>query len=188
MEVDMIARSLLILGSSVLVATAAHGQSVTIIGANADALTCYRAADSDLRRPDALGSCAAALQADLTNHDRMATFVNRGIIRFRQEDTTGAIADFDAALAIDPDQPDALINKGITMLAGGAEIGPSMALIDQGLSGGPQRPWVGYYGRGVAHELAGRDAQAYHDYRRAQELRPGWAPAEQALSRFSVRG
>jgi tetratricopeptide (TPR) repeat protein len=141
-----------------------------------------------MRRPDALERCAAALEADLTNHDRLATFVNRGIIRFRLEDTTGALADFDSALAIDSDQPDALINKGITMLAGGAEIGASMALIEQGLTGSPQRPWVGYYGRGVAHELAGRDSQAYQDYRRAQELRPGWAPAEQALSRFSVRG
>ena len=184
----MIARSLLILGSSFLVATAAQGHSVTIIGANADALACYRAADSDLRRPDALDPCGAALRADLTNHDRMATFVNRGIVRFRLEDTAGALADFDSALAIDGNQPDALINKGITMLASGAEIGASMALIEQGLSGGPQRPWVGYYGRGVAHELAGRDSQAYYDYRRAQELRPGWAPAEEALSRFSVRG
>ena len=51
MEVDMIARSLLILGSSLLVATAAQAQSVTIIGANSEALTCYRAADSDLPRP-----------------------------------------------------------------------------------------------------------------------------------------
>ena len=184
----MLARSLLILGSSLLVATAAQAQSVTIIGSNSEALTCYRAADSDMRRADALEECAIALEADLTNHDRMATFINRGVIRFRLEDTTGALSDFDAALAIDPDQPDALINKGITMLAGGAEIGASMALIEQGLSGGPQRPWVGYYGRGVAHELAGRDSQAYQDYRRAHELRPGWEPAEQALSRFSVRG
>lgn len=184
----MIARSLLILGTSVLVATAAHGHSVTIIGGNADALACYRAADSDLRRPDALESCAAALRADLSNHDRVATFVNRGIVRFRLEDTSGALADFDSALAIEAGQPDALINKGITMLAAGAEIPASMALIEQGLSGGPERPWVGYYGRGVAHELAGRDEQAYYDYRRAQELRPGWAPAEQALSRFSVNG
>ena len=184
----MIVRSLLILGSSLLAASAAHAQSVTIIGANSEALTCYRAADSDVPRADALEPCATALEADLTNHDRMATFINRGVIRFRLEDTTGALADFDSALAIDPDQPDALINKGITMLAGGAEIGPSLALIEEGLNHGPQRPWVGYYGRGVAHELAGRDSEAYHDYRRAQELRPGWEPAEQALSRFSIRG
>lgn len=184
----MIARSLLILGASVLAASAAHGQSVTIIGANADALACYRAADSDLRRADALGACALALQADLTNHDRMATFINRGVIRFRLEDTSGALSDFESALAIDPRQPDALINKGIAMLADGADIGASLAFIEEGLDRGPQRPWVGYYGRAVAHELAGRDTEAYHDYRRAQELRPGWQPAVQALSRFSISG
>ena len=184
----MIVRSLLVLGSSLLVATAAQAQSVTIIGANAEALMCYRAADSELRRPDALEKCAIALEADLSNHDRMATFINRGVIRFRLEDTSGALADFDAALAIDPDQPDAMINKGIAMLADGADIGASMALIEEGLTHGPQRPWIGYYGRAVAHELSGRDSQAYQDYLRAQELRPGWQPAVQALSRFSVRG
>jgi tetratricopeptide (TPR) repeat protein len=188
MEVDMIARSLFFLSASVLAATAAQGHSVTIIGGNADALACYRAADSDLRRPGALESCATALSADLSNHDRMATHVNRGVVRFRLEDTRGALEDFEAALAFDPDQPDALINKGIAMLADGADISASMAFIEQGLTGGPERPWIGYYGRAVAHELAGRDAQAYQDYRRAQELRPGWAPAEQALSRFSVTG
>ena len=184
----MIARSLFILGASALAATAAQGHSVTVLGANADALACYRAADSDLRRPDALESCAAALRADLTTHDRMATFVNRGVVRFRLEDTSGALSDFEEALAIDSNQPDALINKGIAMLADGADISASMTLIEQGLSRGPQRPWVGYYGRAVAHELAGRDAQAYYDYRRAHELRPGWAPAEQALTRFNVAG
>lgn len=185
----MIGRSLIVAGASLLVATAANAQSVTVIGSNADAIDCFHAADSETRRPAAVMTCDRALSSlDLDTHDRMATHVNRGIVHFRLENFDGAIADFDAALAMFPEQPDALINKGITMLAGGAGIDESMAIINRGLARHPQRPWVGYYGRAVAHELAGRDRQAYHDYRRAQELRPGWAPAEQALSRFSVRG
>ena len=185
----MIARSIFLIGSSLLLATAANAHSVTVIGTNADAIACYRAADSEVRRPDAVRQCTIAIEeGDLSTQDRMATLVNRGIVHFRLESFDAAIADFDAALAIQPGQPDALINKGITMLAGGAEIGSALALIDQGLDGRPQRPWVGYYGRAVAHELQGRDAQAYRDYRRAQELRPGWRPAEQALARFSVGG
>jgi len=185
----MIGRTLFLIGSSLLVATSAGAHSVTVIGGNADAIDCYRAADSEQRRPEAIAKCNQALQAaDVDERDRMATLVNRGIIRFRLEDFEGAMVDFDAALALEPGQPDAMINRGITMLAGGAEIDDAMTYLNRGIERNPQRPWVGYYGRGVAHELAGRDTMAYREYRRAQELRPGWAPAEQALTRFSVRG
>lgn len=184
----MIVRTLLF-GSALLAASAAGAHSITVIGANADAIACFRAADSERERPGAVATCTAALAArDLSSHDRLATFVNRGIVRFRLRDFDGAIADFDEAMRIEPNQPDALVNKGITMLAAGAPVETAAALIEEGLQRGPQRPWVGYYGRGVAHELAGRDAQAYRDYRRAIELRPGWAPAERALARFTVLG
>lgn len=184
----MLKQSLFLIGASLLAAGAANAQSINVLGTNADAIACYRAADSEARRPDALRICAAALaDRDLGDRDRMATFVNRGVINFRLEAHDAALADFDAALALQPGQPDALINRGITMLAGGADLGASLATIEQGLAGRPERPWVGYYGRGVAHELAGRDAEAYRDYRQARALRPGWQPAELALSRFSVR-
>jgi tetratricopeptide (TPR) repeat protein len=185
----MIARSALVLASSMLAIGAAHAHSVTVIGSNADAIACYRAAESESKRPDALVRCSAAIEErQLTDRDRMATFVNRGIVRFRLEDLSGALADFDSALALTPGQPDALVNRGIVMLAAGAEVGEAIAVIEQGMARGPQRPWVGYYGRGVAHELAGRDEDAYRDYRRARDMRPGWRPAEQALARFAVVG
>lgn len=185
----MLARSLLLIGSSMLVATAANAHTINILGTNADAIACYRAAEAEIGRSDVERTCTAALESgELTLRDQMATHVNRGIVRFRLQNIEGAISDFDSALAMQPNQPDAMINKGIAMLAGGASVDSALALIDQGLEAGPQRPWVGYYGRAVAHELAGRDAQAYRAYRRAQELRPGWRPAEVALTRFSVRG
>lgn len=185
----MIGKALFALGATVALAGAADAHSISVLGSNADAIACYRAADSEARRPDALDSCAQALaNRDLTNYDRMATFVNRGIVRFRLEDFDGAIADFDEAMRIEPNQPDALINRGITMLAAGQDVDASLAFIDRGLEGRPQRPWVGYYGRAVANELAGRDNAAYRDYRRAQELNPNWALPRRALARFSVRG
>jgi hypothetical protein len=81
-----------------------------------------------------------------------------------------------------------MINSGITMLAAGRDIDAAVALIDEGLQGRPQRPWVGYYGRAVGHELAGRDGAAYRDYLRARELRPSWALPQRALARFGTRG
>jgi tetratricopeptide (TPR) repeat protein len=175
-------------GAAALFAGAANAQTISVLGTNADAVACFRAADSETKRPDAVDTCSKALRSDtLDRYDQMATLVNRGIVQFRLERFDAAIADFDAAMGIEANQPDAMINRGITMLAAGADIEASMRYIDQGLAGGPQRPWVGYYGRAAANELAGRDAAAYRDYRRASELRPGWALPRAALARFSVR-
>lgn len=185
----MFGKAILAVSATAALAGAANAHTISVLGSNADAIACYRAADSEARRPDALETCAAALRSrDLTSYDRIATLVNRGIVRFRLEDFDGAIADFDEAMRIEPAQPDAMINRGITMLAAGHDVEQSAAFIDRGLARGPQRPWVGYYGRAVANELAGRDAAAYRDYKRAQELRPGWSLPRQALARFSVRG
>ena len=184
----MIGRAAFLVSALMLVpAASASAGTLTVVGANADAQACYRAADSEAQRADAVPLCTRALaEGNLSQRDTIATLVNRGIVQFRLSAIDAALADFDAVLAQEPGQPDALINKGVALLAGGAEIDVAVALFDEGLARGPQRPWVGYYGRAVAHELAGRDALAYRDYRTARELRPGWRLAEDALSRFSV--
>jgi tetratricopeptide (TPR) repeat protein len=185
----MFGKAALAFGISLTAAGAAHAHSVTVIGNNAGAIACFRAADSEARRPDAIEICSVALRSsELDNRDRVATLVNRGIVHFRLEQFPEAIADFDSAMAIEPRQADAMVNRGITMLAAGEDVDRSLGFIDEGLRRGPQRPWVAYYGRAVGNELAGRDAAAYHDYQRAQQLRPGWALPRRALARFSVRG
>lgn len=183
----MIGKILFALGAAAAVAGTANAHSISVLGRNADAVACFRAADSELPRPDAVGICSKALRSsDLDRHDQMATLVNRGIVQFRLENFDGALADFDAAMAIQSAQPDAMINRGITMIAAGQDIDASIRYIDEGLAGGPQRPWVGYYGRAFANELAGRYGPAYRDYRRASELRPSWQLPREAMSRFAV--
>ncbi|HEX8527810.1 tetratricopeptide repeat protein [Allosphingosinicella sp.] len=184
----MIGKILLALAASLALASPADAHTITVMRSNSDAADCFRAAEDDGARRESLQLCDRAL-ADVTlaSHDRMATFVNRGILRSRTGDFDGAFADFDSALAIEPNHPDAMINRGITMLAAGRPIDESKAVIEQGLAREPARPWVGYYGRAVANEMAGRDSAAYHDYRRALALRPGWRLASEALARFSVR-
>jgi len=183
----MIGKALFALGATCIFAGAANAHSISVLGTNADAVACFRAADAENRQPAAIDTCTKALrEGDLSAYDRMATLVNRGIVQFRLESFDAALADFDAAMALQPNQPDAMINRGITMLAAGQDIDASLAFIDRGIERGPQRPWVGYYGRAVANELAGRDAAAYRDYRRAQELQPGWELPRRALARFSV--
>jgi tetratricopeptide (TPR) repeat protein len=187
-EATMIGKALFALGATCVFAGAANAHSISVLGTNADAVACFRAADSDVRQPRAIDTCSKALRdGNLDQHDQMATLVNRGIVQFRLEAFDAALADFDAAMVLEPNQPDAMINRGITMLAAGQDVDASLAYIDDGIERGPQRPWVGYYGRAVANELAGRDAAAYRDYRRAQDLQPGWALPRRALARFSTR-
>ena len=185
----MFAKAMILLGTSLALPAAAYAASNTIMGSNPLARDCYLAAErADYTAPDpgALVMCNRAMAEALSYDDQIATHVNRGIIEFRMSRFDSAMADFDEALVLSPKQPDALINKGITLLASGGSIDSALQLLNAGLAGDPHRPWVGYYGRAVAHELAGRDAQAYRDYRQAEELKPGWALAKAALARFSV--
>ena len=69
-----------------------------------------------LRTPVAtlMDHCNRALTEEaLTPEDRVATYVNRGILHLSAGDVAEADADFDRALALDPDQPDAWLNKAI---------------------------------------------------------------------------
>jgi len=183
----MLLRSLLLAGALLTVTTAANAHTLTIVGANADAAACFDAARSDRAWASTLPACTRALNTDLNTHDRMATLVNRGILRLRTQDVDGAITDFDAAMRIEPDQPDALINKSVALISRGVTDDVVINMINRALANQPERPWVGYWARAVAHELGGRIRDAYHDYQRAAQLRPGWEPAREALSRFTVR-
>ena len=183
----MVGKAFLTVCASALLPAAAHAASVTVVGQNAQARACFLAADRESGSTKDLAACNRAIDSELLNQrDLIATLVNRGIVNFRMQRFDAAISDFDRVLASQPGQPDALINKGITLLASDGDLATAMEMLDTGLAGKPQRPWVGYYGRGVAHELAGRDAEAFRDYKQAQALKPGWRAAEEALSRFSA--
>jgi len=160
--------------------------SVMVIGSS-DARLCYEAADSpmlpqvrDLRR------CDDALTAgSLSNYELVATHVNRGILRLRRGAIDDSIADFDAAMALDPNQPEAYLNKGAALIR---RENPTEAaqLFTVALEHNTQRPAVAHYGRAVANEALGNVREAYQDYQRASQLAPDWAAPRDDLQRFRV--
>jgi tetratricopeptide (TPR) repeat protein len=161
---------------------------ITVLG-NTDARLCFEAADSDsLPGTNDVRRCDDALLRDtLTSYETVATHVNRGILRLRRGMVDDAVADFDRAIALDPNQPESYLNKGAALIR---RHNPAEAvnLFTVALERNTTRPAVAHYGRAVAQEELGNVAAAYRDYRRASELDPNWREPRIELSRFRVTG
>lgn len=159
---------------------------ISVIG-NSGARSCYEAADSSLM-PGVrdIERCDLALREEpLDGRDRVATYVNRGILLLRRGDTGRAIADFDRAIALDPDQPESYLNKGAALMRRNEADG-AVRLFTIALERNTRRPAIAHYGRAVAHEDLGNVRQAWLDYRRASELDPEWDDPRLELRRFQV--
>jgi tetratricopeptide (TPR) repeat protein len=181
----MTARRLLL---AALLAAAASpvSASVVVVGGSA-ARTCYEAADSPLQPTVAdLRSCDQALRDEaLVRDDIVATHVNRGILRLRRNQVDAAISDFDDAIALDPTQPEAYLNKGAALMRVD-NAGDALPLFTASLERNTQRPELAHFGRAIANETLGNLRAAYDDYRRASELRPNWQEPRTELARFRV--
>lgn len=174
------------IGTLLALCAAPASASVIVIG-NSDARLCYEAADSPLL-PLArdMERCNDALAVGgLTNYDTVATHVNRGILRLRRGMIDQAINDFDAAMQLDPNQPEAYLNKGAALIQ---RRNPTEAaqLFTMALERNTQRPAVAHYGRAVANEELGNIREAYQDYQMASQLAPHWEAPRADLLRFRV--
>jgi len=164
------------------------GAAVTVLGSTSARL-CFEAADARIAPSrDSLMRCDQALtEENLTDYDRVATYVNRGILRLRMGNFDSAIADFDLALARDPNQAEAYLNKGVALLRKPDGWAQAVPLFDAALAKKTRRPALAYYGRGVANELGGHVKEAYFDYREASRIEPKWHDPQAELARFTVR-
>ena len=180
-----LAKSLLLSGLALTAVPAPAG--VTVLGSTA-ARACYEAAESGSPGGEGLDRCdEALLRESLTDHDTTATYVNRGILKLRLGRLDEAITDFDRAIARDPGEADAYVNKGMAILKRDRAWREALALFDEGLRKRTRRPAIAYFGRAVANELGGNVKQAYFDYRQASQLEPKWRDPRTELARFTVR-
>jgi len=163
----------------------ATASSITLYGTSNGRL-CYEAALLRRSAADSLDICNTALSEPMTQHDTVATYVNRGIIKMLAGDRAGAIVDYDRAIALDPEQADAYLNKGMAVLHSDKDGAASLALFTMALEKGTQRQAIAYYGRGIANELAGNVRAAYDDYIQATTLEPTWEDPKTELARFKV--
>ena len=151
------------------------------------AQSCYEASQSQTSAPDAIEACNLALsEQGLDFHDQVATHVNRGIVYYLSGNLAAANRDYDQAIALDPNEPEAWLNKGMAALGAGNS-GAALSMFERALALKTVRPAFAYYGRGIANEDNGDFRRAYSDFQRARELEPGWSLPAKELKRYAVR-
>jgi len=166
---------------------AASAQASIIVIGSSPGAACYRSARAGVTSPQALRTCDEALASGmLSARETVATHVNRGIVRLLGRNYDGAVADFDRAIKLDPNEPESYLNKGSAFLRMGLPPTQALPLFQEAINRKTRRPELAYYGRGIAHEEAGNLNAAYRDYKRAQELAPRWDEPARELSRFQV--
>jgi tetratricopeptide (TPR) repeat protein len=158
--------------------------AVSVIGSG-PAQLCYQAADTGASPVDYISYCDQALAGTLTDTDRAATFVNRGVLKLSMKSIDAAAADFDAGLAIDANMGEGYVDLGATLIAH-KRYADAIVDINKGLSLGSKQPEIGYFDRAMADEALGNLQAAYDDYRQALTLAPDFTQASQELTRFKV--
>ena len=181
-------RSLTFAGGIALLAlplSAAQGGIITI--GEGFARSCYEASQKHDARPATIEVCNRAFtEQALDPHDEVATHVNRGILFYLTDNLSAANRDYDAAIALDPNEPEAWLNKGMAALkARNSEVAAPM--FEKALALKTVRPALAYYGRAIANEDKGNLRQAYADLQRARDLEPRWPLPGEQLKRYVVR-
>ena len=176
-----------IIAAALLAATSFPAMAGVLALGSSNARLCYQAAESMLTPTvRAMSLCNAAIgDAGISRRDLAATYVNRGILRLRRGQIEAAIADFDAATALNPNEAEAYQNKGAALIRLN-NAREALPLFTMALERDPHRPALAHLGRGIASETLGDVQSAYRDYRRAAELEPNSEDAQLELARFQV--
>ncbi len=186
-------RAVALAGSVMLLAgtapSALAGATVFIWGAN-QGQDCSAAATAAERGGMAtekdIADCTAAVAAagDI-KEVAAAAYVDRGVLHLVRSENGAAISDYNAALRLDPDMQEALLNRGVALMAAGR---PAEAVLDftRLLALAPAHAEKVYFNRAVAREDMKDLKGAYLDYRKAAELDPTWDQPKKELARFTV--
>jgi tetratricopeptide (TPR) repeat protein len=164
--------------------TTVFADAIVVMGEGPER-ACYASAKTGMDLIAGVGHCNMALNNPLIVEDRVSTFVNRGVLLHKLNRVESAMADFDAALRIDPEQADAWLNRGVAKITL-RQLDDALVDIQKGIDLGPSEVAVAYYDRAIVYEQMKRIPEAYADYQRALKEAPNFTAAANALSRFRV--
>lgn len=155
-------------------AAASAQMAVSTFGAT-DAQLCYQAA-VDQFASDTEDCDQALKDGAMTMRDRMATYVNRGIILNRAGRLDEALDDFDKALDRDDGLAEAYLNRGNTYFLM-RQYDDAISDYEAALRYDLKKADIAWYNIGLAHEAKRDDVKAKEAYRTALEINPDFGPA-----------
>lgn len=165
-----------------------QAQASKMVIGGGEARQCYLDAENTRPSRMAVDGCTSALQNEpLTLEDTVATYVNRGILFLQMSNYSNALADFDRAIQIDSNEPEAYLNKALTLFRTEDRWQESLPLFDIALAKKTRKPEIAYFARGLANEMAGNIRAAYDDLRMAAQLAPKWESPMKELARYQIR-
>jgi tetratricopeptide (TPR) repeat protein len=166
-------------------ATLMVGRSPRVVCQEGAAMDASRGEVSIGTNRDSIANCTEALSGKMSEVDRTATLANRGIIETAAGNEEAALGDFNQALARDPQLANVYVNRGAALLRAG-RFDDARADFDHAIAMGGDNQAVAYFDRGMAEEKLGNISAAYHDYKSAQSLAPGFKPVTTELARFQL--
>jgi tetratricopeptide (TPR) repeat protein len=178
---------LLSTAAGALLAAAAPASATDITIGTSLAHACYISSFDSSPGPFAVRECDRALEDELlSDNDRLATIVNRGIVKMSLGNLRGADRDFDTAIRLKADEPEALLNMGLLRLRQN-RLEEAIGYFGRSIDAKTLRPALAYYGRAMSQEQLGNVGRAYADLTRARDLDPKWPVPAEELTRYQVR-
>lgn len=168
---------------SLCAAMNAHA-AVTVLG-SAEGQECYFAARSPFGT-SGISACNQALRSgQLDKTETAGTYINRGILYLRSRDFDKAFEDFETALKIVPDMPEAYVNRG-NVYFHRAEFNAALADYTAAIDGNTKQLHAAYYNRGLVYERLGQKDKAVEDFKVANSMRPNWQEPREKLVQYGV--
>lgn len=166
----------------------AHADDMVVTG-NPEANDCYRATMLPNAAAEAsISSCNVALNTRrITRRDRASILVNRGILYNHMGEYDKAFRDFEAALGLIANFPEAYINRGNTHFYTG-QIERAIADYNRAIERRSRKQHTAYFNRGLANESRKQLDLAFADFVRANELKPDWVLAAGRVEYYRKQG
>ena len=135
----------------------------------------------------AIESCSEAFEQLISQKDRAATHVNRGVLYMRKGDQERAMTDYMAALKIDPNLTQAYVNQAASLIRQ-KKFDEALEALNTALKDkeSPTRT-AALYNRAIALDWKEDYRGAYTDLKAALAIQPDWEPALRLISRYEVR-
>jgi tetratricopeptide (TPR) repeat protein len=178
-------RDLFVIGAIAACAAMPAHAAITVLG-DSLAHNCFEAAEFGGDPRDGIATCNDALNGSaISISDRAATLINRGILKSRSDDSVGALDDYNNGLALDTSLGEGYVDRGATYIVL-RRYNEALVDINKGITLGAKKPEIAYYDRAIVDEALGDIHSAYMDYKKAVEIEPDFALANEELARFKV--